>query len=134
MKNTHKLWLAVVALLLMSLTWAGQGTPSVDTRGVAPDINRFAFLGVSGAVTVNGYYTTAYGLRTGNAFSLSVPVGNGSNAAVGFASIPSDATGVVIKSTADVYFDAASDHTDMTANYANFPKIIAVPDAMKLGR
>jgi len=134
MKNPNLLWLALVGILLTSLTWAGQGAPSVDTRGVAPDINRFAFLGVSGAVTVNGYYTTAYGLRTGNAFSLSVPVGNGSNAAVGFASIPADATGVIFRSSGDMYYSAAISNTDMTANYANYPKIIAIPDGFKLGK
>ena len=134
MKNTHKLWLAVVALLLLSLSWAGQGTPSVDTRGVAPDINRFAFLGANSAVTVKGYYTTSYGLRTGNAFSLSVPVGNGSNAAVGFASIPADATGVIFRTDGDVYFSAAVSNTDMTANYANYPKITTIPDSFKLGK
>ena len=134
MKNPNKLWLAVVALLLMAFSWGGQGTPSVDTRGVSAPISSYAFLGVSGASTITGYYTNAYGLRTGTSFSLSVAAADGTTAGVAFASIPSDATGVVIKTTADVYFDAASDHTDMTANYANLPKLLAVPDAMKLGR
>jgi hypothetical protein len=116
------------------LAEAAQGTPSVDTRGVSADINRYAFLGVSGAVTVTGYYTGAYSLRTGNSFTLSVPAADGTTAGVGFASIPSDATGVVFRTSGDVYFDAAISHTDMTANYANFPKILAVSDSMKLGR
>jgi len=124
----------MLALLLMALSWGGQGTPSVDTRGVSAPISSYAFLGLSGATTISGYYTNAYGLRTGNSFSLSVPVANGSNAGVAFASIPSDATGVVFQSAGTVYFDAANDHTDFTTNYANYPEIIAVPDAMKLGR
>ena len=135
MKNTNRLWLAFVALMLLALSWGGQGTPSVDTRGVSADINRYAFLGVSGAVTVTGYYTGAYSLRTGNSFTLSVPAADGSTAGVAFASIPSDATGVVFRSSGDVYYDAAVAHgSEFTTNYANFPKFLAESEGRKLGR
>lgn len=50
---------------------------------VAP-MEAYRFLGVSGAVTMTGFFVNGYNTMVGIAWSITIPVANGSNDPVGF--------------------------------------------------
>jgi hypothetical protein len=87
-------------------------------------LTNYRFLGVSGATTIKGVYVNELGVQVGAAFSLTVPLGNGTNDPVGFASIPPGAYGVKANVAADIYVGMGREGgqvSDLKANYANYP-------------
>ena len=68
----------------------------IDVSVQVCDLNNYWFLGVGGTITIIGFFVDMFQRRTGNSFSLSVNVANGTNLPVSFASvsggIPADAS------------------------------------------
>ncbi len=96
----------------------------VAVTAEAASIARYWFLGVSGSVTVTGYFLTATGLRTGLSFSTTIPAGNGTNDAVRLIAtdFPTDAVGAIVRFSGNAAFDLNSGTSDdFEDNYANYP-------------
>lgn len=114
----------------------------VDVGVQTRPIDAIRFLSPSGTLTLKGYYVDWLGYQTGVSFSLSIPVGNGSNDPVGFETalaMPADAVGVVGILSGDAYITYCGTKTaelaDFKANYANYPKAISLtPYANTFGR
>lgn len=98
----------------------------VTSEAEVASVGCWWFLGVSGAVTAIGFFLNAQGLRTGSAFSTSIPQGNGTNDPVALStSIPADAVGAVVRFSGEVYFDVSGGSafsTDFETNYARYPR------------
>jgi len=99
----------------------------------------YAFLAVSTSGTITGFYTSGeHVVQNGVAFSLAVPVANGTNDPVVLPSVPSDAMGAVLFVPVNLYWGLCNGDTsllaDLKTNYAMYPKILADPEFITIGR
>lgn len=112
-------------------------------------LSAYRFSGVSGSVTLTGYYVDATGVQTGKSITLTIPQANSATDPVGFASatylappggeapIPDDAVGFVGRLSGDVYCATcggkATETADFKAQFAGYQVVIAEPNRNRFG-
>lgn len=104
------------------------------------NLSAIRLLARGSALTLRGFYVDVAGNQLGNVWSLSVPVGNGSNDPVGLPSVPSGAVDARLRvdAAADLvaYYSACGpdggDFADFKANYANYPSVELYEDSQSI--
>jgi len=113
----------------------------VDITARPPALNSYRFLGYDGAETLKGFYVDIDGYQCSIVFTLTVPLGNGSNDPVGFAdalAIPNNAVGVKGILSGDLYVSQCGTDADLLDdfkdNYGNYIKVLPDPEYNIFGR